>query len=814
MALLCAAHARGALLGIIVLLLLRTLKADPGDGAALLEFKWGLKNPQVVASWSEAVGDPCVPGQAWLGVTCSGLRIVQLVLDSLDLSGPLTPGLGNLGALQRLQLANNSLASSIPSSFGQLTNLQTLDLRGNLLTGSIPAELGSLRALSYLDLSFNGFSGQFPSALGSLSTLTYFSVSGNLQLTGALPSTLGQLSRCTTLLLDNNQFQGPVPDSFGNLSALVTLTLEHNSLFNNLPSTFANLVNLETLTAGYNQLSGLLPAFLGTLPRLRTVRLNNNGYSGSIPAGLNRGGALQTLDISSNYLTQAVPASLLTIPFLNVSNNRGLCGAPGLPLCSDGSSPPSPETSPIGPPGMPPPPDGIGRGGGGGSDSGTTAGIVVGVLLAMVLVIAGGAFLVWRRRRGLNDVASPTSKGAAALLPLPSSRGPLLGSAARPLGVALPNKRWDVYSYRELSRATGQFSEDNILGEGGFGHVYKGVLKGGDVVAVKRLGSARSQGEREFRSEVDIISSVRHRNVVRLRGCCSEGAKRLLVYDYLPNGSLDSHLFGERAREQVMPWATRLRIAVDSARGLAYLHEDCSPRIIHRDVKSSNILLDERLQAKVADFGLARLSGLDETHVTTRVIGTFGYLAPEYAMSGQLTEKSDVYSFGVVLLELITGRKAVDTSRTPDAVNLVDWAKTLAQAGRIGDLGDPAESIPKDELLQVAEVAFTCVRRAAGQRPKMSQVMALLEQIEKKEYRIDMSNVSGSLDEEPPDYGMAPGPPDSYPSQTHLFAELVHGGDAVADAANKEGELGAPSDTGLNRANSKEALFANTYRSM
>uniref|UniRef100_A0A7N0UGY6 non-specific serine/threonine protein kinase n=1 Tax=Kalanchoe fedtschenkoi TaxID=63787 RepID=A0A7N0UGY6_KALFE len=289
--------------------------------------------------------------------------------------------------------------------------------------------------------------------------------------------------------------------------------------------------------------------------------------------------------------------------------------------------------------------------------------------------------------------------------------------------VGLGNSRsW--FTYQELSDATDRFSSQNVLGEGGFGCVYKGHLPNGRVVAVKQLKVGSGQGEREFRAEVDIISRIHHRHLVSLVGYCISDRQRLLVYEYIANNTLEHHLHAEGG--PVLDWAHRVKIAIGSARGLAYLHEDCHPRIIHRDIKSANILLDDNFESRVADFGLARLASDTYTHVSTRVMGTFGYMAPEYASSGKLTEKSDVYSFGVVLLELITGRKPVDLSQDE---SLVEWARPLLvealESEDFRQLADPRlENKYLDiEMFRMIEAAGACVRHSAAKRPKMGQVV-------------------------------------------------------------------------------------------
>ncbi|KAF5463971.1 hypothetical protein F2P56_014090 [Juglans regia] len=287
-----------------------------------------------------------------------------------------------------------------------------------------------------------------------------------------------------------------------------------------------------------------------------------------------------------------------------------------------------------------------------------------------------------------------------------------------------------TFSYEELAAATDGFSQANLLGQGGFGYVHKGVMPNGQEVAVKSLKSGSGQGEREFQAEVEIISRVHHRHLVSLVGYCIAGGQRMLVYEFVPNNTLEYHLHGKNL--PTMDWPTRLRIAVGSAKGLAYLHEDCHPRIIHRDIKAANILLDYNFEAMVADFGLAKLSSDNYTHVSTRVMGTFGYLAPEYAASGKLTEKSDVFSYGVMLLELITGRRPVDPSSAMDD-SLVDWARPLMslalEDGEYDELVDPflEKNYNLNEMARMVACASASIRHSARKRPRMSQIARALE---------------------------------------------------------------------------------------
>ncbi|KAG4973823.1 hypothetical protein JHK87_030644 [Glycine soja] len=287
--------------------------------------------------------------------------------------------------------------------------------------------------------------------------------------------------------------------------------------------------------------------------------------------------------------------------------------------------------------------------------------------------------------------------------------------------------RW--YSIREVELATRGFSEGNVIGEGGYGVVYRGVLHDASVVAVKNLLNNKGQAEKEFKVEVEAIGKVRHKNLVRLVGYCAEGARRMLVYEYVDNGNLEQWLHGDVGPVSPLTWDIRMRIAIGTAKGLAYLHEGLEPKVVHRDIKSSNILLDKNWNAKVSDFGLAKLLGSEKTHVTTRVMGTFGYVAPEYASSGMLNERSDVYSFGVLLMEIITGRSPIDYSRPPGEMNLVDWFKAMVASRRSEELVDPLIEIPPPprSLKRVLLICLRCIDMDVVKRPKMGQIIHMLE---------------------------------------------------------------------------------------
>ncbi|GLU14519.1 hypothetical protein SLE2022_310820 [Rubroshorea leprosula] len=432
--------------------------------------------------------------------------------------------------------------------------------------------------------------------------------------------------------------------------------------------------------------------------------------------------------------------------------------ATSAPTPSPPPPPPSAEGSQNGTRPAPPPK---------GFPPGVMAVLVVGIALgAMMVLIAVGIFIIYRRKRKLpqNNHDGPFSpppqeskvdnqqwrQNVPQLTILPTNTPPNLSlknvrpstessstsgslGSEKPLpplgspGMVLGSSQ-SSFTYEELASATNGFSDANLIGQGGFGYVHKGVLPNGKVVAIKQLKAGSGQGEREFCAEVEIISRVHHRHLVSLVGYCITGERRMLVYEFVPNNTLKFHLHGNG--RAVMSWRSRMRIALGAAKGLAYLHEDCHPKIIHRDIKAANILLDESFEAKVADFGLAKFSLDTDTHVSTRVMGTFGYLAPEYACTGKLTDKSDVFSFGVVLLEMITGRRPVNRTRDE---SVVDWARPLlsqfTETGNLEALVDPSleKNYDSSEMTRMIACAAACVRHSAKLRPRMSQIVRALE---------------------------------------------------------------------------------------
>ncbi|XP_031482668.1 PTI1-like tyrosine-protein kinase At3g15890 [Nymphaea colorata] len=317
----------------------------------------------------------------------------------------------------------------------------------------------------------------------------------------------------------------------------------------------------------------------------------------------------------------------------------------------------------------------------------------------------------------------------------------LCGGKSKPRkGGEKKSTTWRIFSLKELHAATNNFNYDNKLGEGGFGSVYWGQLWDGSQIAVKRLKVWSTKAELEFAVEVEVLGRVRHKNLLSLRGYCAEGQERLIVYDFMPNLSLLSHLHGQHSAECLLDWEKRMKIAIGSAEGISYLHHH-TPHIIHRDIKASNVLLNSDFEAQVADFGFAKLIPEGATHVTTRVKGTLGYLAPEYAMFGKAAERCDVYSFGVLLLELASGKKPIEKSGGGDKHSIVEWALPLVCDKRYDEVADPKlnQKYNTEELKRVLLVALACAQSRPEKRPTMLEVVELLKG-EQTEKLVDLAN--------------------------------------------------------------------------
>ncbi|CAM0907049.1 unnamed protein product [Alopecurus aequalis] len=502
----------------------------------------------------------------------------------------------------------------------------------------------------------------------------------------------------------SQSLSGTLSGKIANLTNLEQVLLQNNKIKGRLPPELGALPRLQTLDLSNNRFSGRVPDTLGRLSTLRYMRLNNNSLSGPFPASLAKIPQLSFLDLSYNNLTGPVP--LFPTRTFNIVGNPMICGggwecaAAVEPATVPFSLEPTPSSRPTGLR----------------SKAGARLPIGVGTSLgaSSLLVLFAMSCFLWRRKRCCF-------KGPSVLgCDLEGGGNVVVAGNVRQFGL------------RELHAATDGFSAKNILGKGGFGDVYRGRLPDGTVVAVKRLKDPSASGEAQFRTEVEMISLAVHRHLLRLLGFCADAAsgERLLVYPYMPNGSVASRLRGKPALE----WQTRKRVAVGTARGLLYLHEQCDPKIIHRDVKAANVLLDDCHEAVVGDFGLAKLLDHGDSHVTTAVRGTVGHIAPEYLSTGQSSEKTDVFGFGVLLLELVTGQRALEVGKG-SGINLshkgvmLDWVRKVHEEKMFDllvdqDLGPHYDRI---EVAEMVQVALLCTQFQPSHRPRMSEVVRMLE---------------------------------------------------------------------------------------
>ncbi|KAL5231550.1 hypothetical protein ABZP36_030326 [Zizania latifolia] len=530
---------------------------------------------------------------------------------------------------------------------------------------------------------------------------------------------------------------------------VIGLGVPSQGLSGTLSGRIANLTNLEQVLLQNNNISGRLPPELGALPRLQTLDLSNNHFSGRVPDTLGHLSTLRYLRLNNNSLSGAFPSSLAKIPrlsFLDLSYNNLTGPVPRFPtrtfnvvgnpmICGSGHAGAGECATVLAPVTVPFPLDSTPTSGSSagtaaaGRSKGGAARLPIGVgtsLGASSLVLFAVSCFLWRRRRRQHCRLT----GSSVLGILEMGRDVEDGGGCGDVVARLGNVR--QFGLRELQAATDGFSAKNILGKGGFGDVYRGKLSDGTVVAVKRLKDPSASGEAQFRTEVEMISLAVHRHLLRLVGfCAAPSGERLLVYPFMPNGSVASRLRGKPP----LDWQTRKRIAVGTARGLLYLHEQCDPKIIHRDVKAANVLLDECHEAVVGDFGLAKLLDHGDSHVTTAVRGTVGHIAPEYLSTGQSSEKTDVFGFGILLLELVTGQRALEVGKGSGGVIqhqkgvMLDWVRKVHQEKMLDllvdqDLGPYYDRI---EVAEMVQVALLCTQFQPSHRPRMSEVVRMLE---------------------------------------------------------------------------------------
>ncbi|CAN1312656.1 Receptor protein kinase TMK1 [Linum perenne] len=659
----------------------------------------------------------------------------------------------SMTALSRLQLAYNQLQGPLPAtSSGSF--LSHLALNGQKLDGSI-AVLQNMTHLIELDLQGNNFTGPIPDFSGPLEILNL----RENKLTGIVPASLTKISSLKIVNLTNNFLQGPTPKFNSSVEADIK-EINRFCLDKAGAECDIRVNNLLSAVEGFGYPRVLAESWGGNDPcdswkgvqclgkDIIVVNFNGMGLTGSISPGFSSITSLQKLILSNNNLTGTIPSELSKLPnlkVLDVSRNNLHGKVPifnGTSVITDGNPDIGKEIST--PPGQAP--GGSNPENEKSSSSGKkTVGFVIGAACVVAVLVVVGLFIYCRRRKRYTKVQSPNTmvihprysgnQGDAVKITIAPRANNGASSTASSSDIHVVEAGTMVISIQVLREVTDNFSQDNILGRGGFGTVYKGELHDGTKIAVKRMESAAvvnsDTGLAEFTSEIAVLTKVRHRHLVSLLGYCLDGNEKILVYEYMPQGTLSRFLFNWKYEGlQPLEWTRRLTIALDVGRAVEYLHGLAHQSFIHRDLKPSNILLGDDMRAKVADFGLVRLAPEGQNSVSTRLAGTFGYMAPEYAVTGRVTIKVDVFSFGVILMELISGRRALDERETEDKRHLVPWFRRMhMDKNKFPQAIDSSIELNEETLASittVADLAGHCTSREPYQRPDMSHVVNTL----------------------------------------------------------------------------------------
>ncbi|XP_027150631.1 receptor protein kinase CLAVATA1 [Coffea eugenioides] len=603
-------------------------------------------------------------------------RLLILDVTSNHLTGTIPRDLCKGGKLWRLVLMENFFLGPIPEELGECKSLITFRAKKNYLNGTIPAGIFNLPLLDMIELSDNHLTGELPMQISG-AALASLTLSNNL-ITGKIPPALGNLAELQTLSLDMNDLSGEIPEEISKLKKLSLLNLRGNGLSGELPASLADYPKLTCLDLSQNQLHGGIPRDVSMLKDLNALNLSRNQLTGEIPGELGLMKSLTLLDLSFNNFTGTRPMDGL-LKFMGdrpFEGNPNLC-PPLVKFCPSASSSAH------------------------GSNRTRTSTRVIAAIVAVTLgLLVAVTWMMIRRRKYEKSMA------------------------------------WKVTAFQRLDFKADDvlecLKEENIIGKGGAGIVYRGSMPNGVDVAIKRLvehGTSRS--DHGFTAEIQTLGKIRHRHIVRLLGYVRNKDVNLLLYEYMSNGSLGEVLHGTKGAH--LQWESRYRIAVEAAKGLCYLHHDCSPSIIHRDVKSNNILLDSDYEAHVADFGLAKFfhnSGASEC--MSSIAGSYGYIAPEYAYTLKIDQKSDVYSFGVVLLELITGRRPV--GEFGEGVDIVRWVrKTMSELSQPSDAAAVLAIVdfrltgyPLTSVMNLFKIAMMCVEDESCARPTMREIVHML----------------------------------------------------------------------------------------
>lgn len=663
-----------------------------------------------------------IPGLAYLSLRSNMLsgNVEEQVstcgsLEVLDLGSNFFTGLAPFGVLALANLTNlnisyNGFQGEIPEFDSCSERFEFLDVSGNKLHGKIPLSISKCGSLKYLDLSFNSLNGTIPIEITNLKKLLVIRL-GNNSLNGAIPGQLGGIELLQALDLQNLQLDGQIPNELSNCKFLRELDVSGNLLRGNIPQNLHNMSYLLNLDLSSNRLNGTIPSTLGNLSNLHSLDLSHNMLSGQIPLALGDLKNLTHFNVSYNSLSGPIPSteSIQKFDSSAFSNNPGLCGPPLVTACSNNGPAPAsgkPKLSP----------------------SAIVAIVAAALILTGVVLITVINTKTRRRRRRREEETMIVES-----TPLPSTDSNVIIGKLVLFSKSLPSK------YEDWEAGTkALLDKECLIGGGSIGTVYRTTFEGGISIAVKKLetlGRIRSQDE--FEHEIGRLGNLRHNNLVALQGYYWSSSMHLILSEYVPNGNLYDNLHGlsypgtsTGAGNPELNWPRRFHIALGTARALSYLHHDCKPPILHLNLKSTNILLDSNYEAKLSDYGLGKFLPLLDNYGLTKFHNAVGYVAPELAQSLRLSDKCDVYSFGVILLELVTGRKPVESPTSNEVVVLCEYVRGLIERGAGSDCFDRSlRGFAENELIQVMKLGLICTSEVSSRRPSMAEVVQFLESI-------------------------------------------------------------------------------------
>ncbi|XP_024012838.1 probable leucine-rich repeat receptor-like protein kinase IMK3 [Eutrema salsugineum] len=685
-------------------------------------------------SWNGSGFSACSGG--WAGIKCAQGQVIVIQLPWKSLGGRISEKIGQLQALRKLSLHDNNLGGSVPLSLGLIPNLRGVQLFNNRLSGSIPASIGVSRFLQTLDLSNNLLSEVIPPNLADSSKLLRLNLSFN-SLSGQIPVSLTRSSSLQFLALDHNNLSGSILDTWGHNTSphLRVLSLDHNSLSGPFPFSICNLIQLQDFSFSHNKIGGTLPSELSKLTQLRTMDISSNSVSGQIPETLGSISSLVHLDLSQNKLTGEIPvliSDLKALTFFNVSYNNLSGPVPSLlsqkfnstsfvgnlQLCGYSTSTLCPTTQPP----SPSPRKSSHR-------NLSTKDIILiasGALLIVLLILVFVLLCCLLRKKPDKTKAKGSEAGPGAAASK-TEKGREAEAGGETGGKLVHFDGPMAFTADDLLCATAE-----IMGKSTYGTVYKATLEDGSQVAVKRLREKITKSQKEFENEINVLGRIRHPNLLALRAYyLGPKGEKLVVFDYMPRGSLATFLHA-RGADVHINWPTRMSLIKGMARGLFYLHTHAN--LIHGNLTSSNVLLDENINAKISDYGLSRLMTTAAGSSVIATAGALGYRAPELSKLKKANTKTDVYSLGVIILELLTGKSP---SEALNGVDLPQWVATAVKEEWTNEVFDLEllndVNTMGDEILNTLKLALHCVDPTPSTRPEAQQVMTQLGEIRPEE---------------------------------------------------------------------------------